>query len=155
MAVSQTDQPERHLSMFEKQLPQTEEVTESSQTVADQAIWQNCHSELSLQVTGNPPTNDILPTWAQVRSWVCQRCASWCCSVSGSGLWGDQLGCRSVKPWGRQAVVSQVRGSQAAGCQPARLWGGRAAVTPLGLGPVCRCQAAGQPGGRAGGVPGG
>ena len=155
MAVSQTDRPERHLSTFEKQQPRKEEVTESSQTVVDHAIWQNSHGELSLQVTGDPPTDDVLPMWAQVRSWLCRCCASLCWSVRGSGLWGDQLGCRSVKPWRRQAVVSQVRGSRAAGCQPARLRGGQAAVGPLGLGSVCRCQAAGQPGCRAGGVPGG
>lgn len=123
--LSRTDQPERHLSTFEKQQPHKEGGTESSQeglrrllaTVADQAIWQNCHSELSLQVTGDPPTDDVLPMRAQVRSWLCRRRASWrCWSVRGSGLWGDQPGCRSAKPWGSQAVVSQAWGGQAAGC---------------------------------------
>lgn len=154
MAVSQTDQPERHLSTFEEQQLHKEEVTGSSQeglglllaTVANETVWQNCHGELSLQVTGDPPTTDVLPAGAQARSGLCRCCASWCWSVRGSGLRGDQLGCRSVKLWGSQAVVSQVAGPWAA---TARLWGGQATVSPPGPGSVCNCHgglAAGQAG---------
>lgn len=115
-------------------------------TVANETVWQNCHGELSLQVTGDPPTTDVLPAGAQAGSGLCRCCASWCWSVRGSGLRGDQLGCRSVKLWGSQAVVSQVAGPWAA---TARLRGGQATVSPPGPGSVCHCHgslAAGQAG---------
>lgn len=146
-AVSRTDQPERHFSMSEKQQPHGEEVAESRQeglgpllaAVADEAVWQNCQGELSLQVTGDPPTTDVPPVGAQARSWL-RRCrASWCWSGRGSGL-------GSVKPWGMQAVVSRAVGRPGRGCHSKAMgWPSRGQSWSL-----AQSVAAGRPQGRRG-----